>query len=57
MNQLHNPTRRLTTAELNHWNTLSHEEKLAEFRELTASPYWSLLPENIKTRIRGLLDC
>lgn len=57
MNPMNTPTRSLPTTDLNHWKALSYEEKLAEFRELTASPYWTLLPETIKIRIRGLLDC
>jgi hypothetical protein len=57
MNQLRYPPRQSSLAGLNHWQMLSFEEKLDEFRELTASPYWSLLPEDIKLRIRSLLDC
>ena len=38
------------------WQTLSSREKLEEFSELTQSPYWQFLPDEIKSTIRSLLD-
>ena len=57
MNHQSSPSKQTLAAGMNHWQLLSYEEKLEEFRELTGSPYWSLLPEDIKIRIRSLLDC
>ena len=56
MNELRCSPKRFSPDRLNHWSTLSYEEKRAEFLELTASPYWSLLPPEIQSRIRGLLN-
>ncbi|GAB6082973.1 hypothetical protein JCM30471_18870 [Desulfuromonas carbonis] len=47
---------RFSADRLNHWSALSYEEKRAEFLELTASPYWPLLPSEIQSRIRVLLN-
>lgn len=38
------------------WQALSSREKLEEFSELTQSPYWQFLPEEVKSTIRSLLD-
>ena len=37
------------------WQSLSADEKLQEFRELTKSPYWHILPNEIKTRIQTMV--
>lgn len=37
------------------WHALPTAEKLKEFRELTQSPYWPLLPEEIKVKVRNLV--
>lgn len=56
MSELCCSPKRLSSDRLQHWQALSYEEKRAEFLELTASPYWSLLPAEIQSRIRGLLN-
>lgn len=38
------------------WTSLSPAEKQEEFRQLIDSPYWHLLPEDIRTRIRSLVS-
>jgi len=38
-----------------HWRSLTPEDKIKEFRELTTSPYWNLLPDEIKTKIRNMI--
>mgnify|MGYP001133789562 CR=1 FL=1 len=37
------------------WNALSPREKLEEFNELVRSPYWHLLPDEIRSTIRSML--
>lgn len=37
------------------WHALSTEEQKREFLELTRSPYWEFLPEDIQFRIIRLL--
>lgn len=49
-------SRNLTKKSFNRWATLSPAEKQEEFRQLIDSPYWHLLPEDIRTRIRSLLS-
>ncbi|AMV73471.1 hypothetical protein DBW_3164 [Desulfuromonas sp. DDH964] len=56
MNELRCRPKRFSPDRLNHWSTLSYEEKRAEFLELTASPYWPLLPTEIQSRIHDLLN-
>lgn len=41
---------------LDRWASLSPAEKQEEFSQLIRSPYWNFLPEDIQTRIRGLLS-
>lgn len=42
--------------DIQRWQALSPREKLEEFSELTQSPYWQFLPEEVKSTIRTLLD-
>lgn len=37
------------------WQHLSPDEKLQEFRALATSPYWHLLPTEIKSRVQQLV--
>jgi len=38
------------------WASLSPAEKQDEFRQLIDSPYWHLLPEDVRSRIRNLVS-
>lgn len=40
---------------LSRWHSLTSEEQKREFLELTHSPYWDFLPEEIQGRIMRLL--
>lgn len=37
------------------WNRLSEGQKISEFRELTTSSYWPMLPKNIQEQIKNLV--
>lgn len=49
-------SRNLPKKSVDRWATLSPAEKQEEFRQLIDSPYWHLLPEDIRTRIRSLVS-
>jgi hypothetical protein len=48
--------RNLPKKSIERWATLSPVEKQEEFRQLIDSPYWHLLPEDIRARIRALVS-
>jgi len=51
-----NTVRNLLKGPNNRWASLSPAEKQDEFRQLMDSPYWYLLPEDIRNRIRSLVS-
>ncbi len=40
----------------NRWKSLSPQQQRAEFRELEQSPYWYFIPDEIKFRIKDLIN-
>ena len=46
----------LSKKSFSRWASLSPAEKQDEFRQLIDSPYWHLLPEDVRSRIRNLVS-
>jgi hypothetical protein len=46
----------LSKKSFSRWASLSPTEKQDEFRQLIDSPYWHLLPEDVRSRIRSLVS-
>lgn len=42
--------------DLEKWKALPLAEKKEQFQELVESPYWYFLPDEVRVRIRSLLD-
>jgi hypothetical protein len=46
----------LSKKSFSRWASLSPAEKQDEFKQLIDSPYWHLLPEDVRNRIRKLVS-